>query len=140
MPGNVAVAAPATTMPRVLASAFALEMGYPARMVEYKGGESEAALEAYVDASAGQRPEQRRFRMTCLLPPALLVELREFYVARKGQTEPFFYYYPPETNPPYTANPAGTAGRYTVRFEGAWTQETGMARSTVGGIGLIQVA
>jgi hypothetical protein len=129
-----------TTLPRVLASAFTLEMIYPSRMVEYKGGESEAALAPYVDASAGQWPEQRRFRMTCVLPPALLVQLRDFYVARKGPTEPFYYYYPPETNPPYTPNPAGNTGRYTVRFDGGWNQETGMARSAVDGIGLIQVA
>ena len=59
--------------------------------------------------------------------------LREFYDARRGPAEPFYFYDPYETNPKSSYDPTGqvTIGRYTVRFNSDWQQSSGPGRSDV---------
>ncbi len=123
MPGSVQNAAPVVVMPPSLSTAFAQAREYPVHVSEYRNGESQRGRLA--DAS------RKRWRLAKRLAPAALAALRDFYDARNGPQEPFLFYDPYETSPPFSHDPTGAAsqGRYTVRFEGAWSQETGISRS-----------
>lgn len=133
MPGSVQNAAPATVLPHSLCRAFEHEREYPVLDNEYRNGESQRSAQA-----ANSR---KRWRLAKRLPPAQLGSLRDFYDARKGPTEPFYFYDPYETNPRFSYDPTGqaVAGRYTVRFAGEWNQTVSLGRSDVS-IELIEVA
>lgn len=125
MPGSVQNAAPSTVLPWSLSRAFVRSNEYPVIENEYAGGESERSVLA--------SSSRKRWRLTKRLAPAELQALRDFYEARKGPQEPFYFYDPWETNPKFSYDPTGqtTQGRYVVRFEGAWEQSAG--------VGLIEV-
>jgi hypothetical protein len=92
---------------------------------EYRNGESQRSVQA---------PNSRkRWRLVKRLAPSQLVTLRHFYAARKGPTEPFYFYDPYETSPRFSHDPTGqaVAGRYTVRFQGEWSQSVGLGRADV---------
>jgi hypothetical protein len=84
---------------------------------------------------------RKRWRLAKRLPPIALAALRDFYDARKGATEPFYFYDPYETSPKFSHDPTGqaTAGRYTVRFDSEWSQSVGLGRADVS-IELIELA
>jgi hypothetical protein len=125
MPGSVQNAAPLTVMPASLSRSFAHERAYPVVESEYRNGESQRSVQA-----ANSR---KRWRLSKRLAPAQLSALRDFYDARKGPTEPFYFYDPYETNPKFSTDPTGqaVAGRYTVRFAGEWNQSVDLGRADV---------
>jgi phage-related protein len=133
MPGSVQNAAPLTVLPASLARAFVHEREYPALDNEYRNGESQRSVQA-----ANSR---KRWRLAKRLTSAQLAALRDFYEARKGATEPFYFYDPYETSPKFSHDPTGqaVAGRYTVRFGGEWKQSARLAR-TEAQIELIELA
>jgi phage-related protein len=133
MPASVQNAVPTTVMPQSLSRAFAHERGYPLIENEYKNGESQRSVLA-----ANSR---KHWRLAKRLPPATLQELRDFYDARGGPTEAFYFYDPYETSPKFSWDPTGTAttGRYTVRFNGEWNQTSDPGRSSVN-VELIELA
>lgn len=133
MPGSVQNAAPAAVLPHSLCRAFAHEREYPVLDNEYRNGESQRSVQA--------SNSRKRWRLGKRLPPAQLAALRDFYDARHGPTEPFYFYDPYETNPRFSHDPSGqaVAGRYTVRFAAEWSQSVGLGRSDVN-IELIEVA
>lgn len=133
MPGSVSNAAPATVLPHSLCRSFVHEREYPALENEYRNGESQRTVQA-----ANSR---KRWRLAKRLTPGQLAALRDFYDARNGSTEPFFFYDPYETSPKFSHDPTGqaVAGRYTVRFSGDWNQSVSLGRSDVS-IELIEVA
>jgi hypothetical protein len=67
--------------------------------------------------------------------------LRDFYNARNGPQEAFYFYDPFETVPKFSYDPTGvaTAGRYTVRFDSPWQQSGGPARLDVQ-LAVVQIA
>jgi len=125
MPGSVQNAVASSVMPWNLYRAFARSQEYPVLDNEYAGGESQRSVLASTS--------RKRWRLAKRLAPAELAALRNFYDARKGPTEPFYFYDPWDTNPKFSYDLTGqqTQGRYTVRFEGGWEQSAG--------IGLIEV-
>ena len=133
MPGSVLNAAPATVLPNSLCRSFVHEREYPAIENEYRNGESQRTVQA-----ANSR---KRWRLAKRLTPAQLTALRDFCDARKGPTEPFYFYDPYETNPKFSHDPTGqaAAGRYAVRFAGEWSQSVSLGRADVS-IELIEVA
>ncbi len=133
MPGSVANAAPSTVLPQSLCTAFAHERAYPLVENEYKDGSSQRTVLATTS--------RKRWRLSKRLTPTQLQELRDFYDARQGPVEPFYFYDPYETNPKFSYDPTGeaVAGRYTVRFDGEWKQFSGPGRSDVS-IELIELA
>lgn len=133
MPGSVQNAAPLTVMPSSLSRSFAHERSYPVVESEYRNGESQRAVQA--------TNSRKRWRLAKHLTPAQLASLRDFYDARKGPTEPFYFYDPYETNPKFTHDPTGqaVAGRYTVRFVGEWNQSLDLGRADVN-VELIELA
>ena len=133
MPGSVQNAAPLTVMPASLSRSFAHERAYPIVESEYRNGESQRSVQA-----ANSR---KRWRLPKRLMPTQLATLRDFYDARKGPTEPFYFYDPYETSPKFSSDPTGqaVAGRYTVRFAGEWNQSIDLGRADVN-IELIELA
>jgi hypothetical protein len=123
MPASVNNAAPATVLPQSLCRGFVQSREYPARENEYRNGESQRSVQA--------TNSRKRWRLAKRLAPEALQELRGFYNARGGPTEPFHFYDPYETNPKFSHDPTGqaVAGRYTVRFEGEWKQSVGPPRA-----------
>jgi phage-related protein len=125
VPGSVQNAAPATVLPQSLSVAFTHERAYPLIENEYKNGESQRSVQATTS--------RKRWRLTKRLTPAALQALRNFYDARNGTTEAFYFYDPYETSPKFSCDPTGavTVGRYTVRFNSDWQQSSGPGRSDV---------
>lgn len=94
MPGSVQNAAPSTVLPQSLSRAFAHDRAYPVIENEYGNGEFQR--------SALATTSRKQWRLAKRLAPAQLAALRDFYDARKGPTEPFYFYDPYETNPKST--------------------------------------
>jgi hypothetical protein len=133
MPGSVENAAPSAVLPQSLCRVFVQERAYPLIENEYRDGESQRAVLA--DGS------RRSWRLVKRLTAAQLAELRAFYEARQGPTEPFSFYDPYQTIPKFSWDPTSqaTQGRYTVRFNNQWSQSVGTARPDVQ-IEIIEVA
>jgi hypothetical protein len=133
MPGSVANAAPTTVLPRSLCSAYARAQEFPLLSNQYSDGAFQGTVQATVS--------RKRWIVSKRLPPDVLQELRAFYEARKGRTEPFYFYDPYETSPKFSHDSTGvaTAGRYTVRFDSDWDQSTGTSRSDLA-VSLIELA
>jgi phage-related protein len=133
MPGSVQNAAPLTVLPASLSRAFVHEREYPALDNEYRNGESQRSVQAM--------NSRKRWRLTKRLTPAQLSALRDFFDARKGPTEPFYFYDPYETSPKFSHDPTGqaVAGRYTVRFASLWQQSVTLARADLS-LELIELA
>ena len=133
MPGSVPNAAPATVLPQSLSGAFVHTREYPVIDNEYRNGESQRSAQATTS--------RKRWRLAKRLTPTQLAALRDFYVARGGPIEPFYFYDPYETNPKFSYDPTGVAltGRYTVRFNSPWQQSAGPGRGAVQ-IELIELA
>ena len=125
MPGSVQNATPLTVLPASLSRAFVHEREYPVLDNEYRDGESQRKAQA--------NNSRKRWRLAKRLTPAQLQTLRDFFDARKGPTEPFYFYDPYETSPKFSHDPTGqvAAGRYTVRFAGGWNQSVSLSRSDV---------
>lgn len=123
MPGSVQNAAPLTVLSASLSRAFVHEREYPVIDNEYRNGESQRAVQA--------TNSRKRWRLAKRLTPVHLAALRDFYEARRGPTEPFYFYDPYETNPRFSHDATGqaVAGRYTVRFASPWEQSTSLART-----------
>jgi phage-related protein len=120
-------------LPHSLCRAFRHEREYPVLDNEYRNGESQRSAQA--------SNSRKRWRLAKRLTPAQLAALRDFYDARKGPTEPFYFYDPYETNPKFSHDPTGlaVAGRYSVRFAREWSQTVSLGRADVS-IELIEVA
>lgn len=133
MPGSVQNAAPLTVMPPCLSRAFVHEREYPVLDNEYRQGESQQSIQA--------SNSRKRWRVTKRLAPVALAALRDFFNARRGPTEPFYFYDPYETTPKFAHDPTGqaTAGRYTVRFANPWSESVMLGRADLA-IELIELA
>jgi phage-related protein len=133
MPGSVRNAAPAAVFPQSLSRAFVREQAYPVLINEYRNGESQRLNETTTS--------RKRWRLAKRLTPTQLQMLREFYEARNGPVEAFYFYDPYETVPKFASDPTGFAlnGRYTVRFDSGWSQSCAPSRSDVE-INLVELA
>lgn len=133
MPGNVQNADPSTVLPHAHWAVFAGLREYPIVENVYRNGESQRSVQATTS--------RKRWRLANRLSPTALAALRDFYDARRGATEPFYFYDPYETSPRFSHDPTGqaAAGRYTVRFDGEWSQSVGLGRVDVS-IELIELA
>ena len=133
MPGSVQNAVPVAVLPHSLSRAFGHVREYTVIENEYRNGESQRSR--LVETS------RKRWRTVRRLAPALLAAFRNFYDNRSGPLEPFYFYDPWDTSPRFSYDPTGvaTAGRYTVRFEGAWEQSVGLRRTDLE-ISLIELA
>lgn len=127
MPGSVANATPSTVMPLAVARLFAESREVPGRVNEYRDG----TVQRRREASTGRR----RFTATVRVDATGLVALRTFWSAVKQGA--FYYYH--LTEAVYDATGVATAGRYTVRFAGGWSEAMEMARGEAM-VNLVEVA
>lgn len=137
MPGSVSNAVATTVMPKALCASFVEAREWSTEENAYPDGSSQRR--ARVAAS------RKRFQLTARLRASDLVALRDFYDARKGPIEPFYYYNLTENTigtpvgSNYDASGTSTTGRYTVTFLGEWQQQMGLARGQAS-IELIETA
>ena len=125
MPASVAAANPTTVLPYSLAVAFQHSREWQVDQNRYRNGE--------VQRTALVATSRRTWSITKALTTTEVNALRTFYAARKGSIEEFWFYDLWETVPPlsgagYDATGSATAGRYAVRFEGAWQETLGISR------------
>jgi hypothetical protein len=127
MPNNLTPAAPTDVMPAHLTRAFHEELRL------------EADLNMYPDGSSDRNPlalnNRRYFTMQETLLPDDWAALRTFFNAHQGRA--FYFYNPRETVPAFSWDSTGanTVGRYTVAFDGTWSETYGHDRAeVVGGI------
>ena len=125
MPGSVYLTSATAVLPESLSRIFTRSQDLAVHENDYPDGASQR--ERLVEAP------RRRWSLSKYLTPAQLQELRNFYSARKGPTEPFYFYDPYATNPRYAHDPTGASlyGRYIVRFEGQWRESTEQCRTNV---------
>ena len=124
MPGNVAAASPVGVLPRIVASAYTEELRIESVSNSYPDGSSERQALAL--------NPRRFFHITEPLTNAQWTSLWTFYKAHVGV--PFYMYNPRETVPPFSYDASGgsTIGRYTVVFDSAWSETSGLPRAQVG--------
>jgi hypothetical protein len=81
---------------------------------------------------------RKTFRLAQRLPASRAAALKVFWDGQQGGVIPFFFYNLAEG--PYDATGTSTQGRYTVVFRDTWSQSTGMLRTDVPQIELVEVA
>lgn len=108
MPGNVAVAAPATVFPNHLCAAFSETRAWPIRE---SGGYTDGRYQTEAQADYSRKTWEIGKRLTFAEWSTLLT----FFEARKGSQQPF-YWYPLDAD--YDPSGVDTDGRYVVRFDG----------------------
>ena len=121
MPGAVAAASPATVMPSSLCTAWNELRAHVVRDNTYVDGSGQRAV---LTATTSRRSWALSKRLT--VPQ--WESLRQFFLARRGGTEPFYWYY---TKASYDATGVSTTNRITVRFDGALSRNYGVARQDV---------
>ena len=139
MPGNLQPATATEVMPFGLCAAFTEELRHEAFVnATYPDGSSDRAVLGKNTDGTGPTP-RHWFRFTRKVKAADYDTLWNFYKAHLHK--PFWFYNLRETSPPFTwdATGAATQGRYTVVFDGNWTDQLGLPRSTVT-LGLREVA
>jgi hypothetical protein len=119
MPGSVALAVPTTVLPLSLSRSFSHSRHYTVRENQYRNGESQRFL--IVGSS------RKRWKLTKRLSAVALVALRDFYDARLGGMQAFYFYDPMLTDPKFSydatgATVFGAEGRFIVHFVGNWEQ------------------
>jgi hypothetical protein len=123
VPGNIIPSTPTDVFPKMLSTAFSEEIRV------------ESLVNNYPDGSSDRQPlvinPRKFFKLTTALTLKQWGVFRAFYFAHKSTA--FYFYYGRETVPPYTSDPTGqnTVGRYTVVFDGGYSDSIGLSRSAV---------
>jgi hypothetical protein len=126
MPGNIHPAQPSLVMPMTLARSFE-EVHYVDALVnEYADGRSTRRALAFND--------RKSFRITRPLLDYQLDDLRGFYLAYARFGNAFWFYNTRETLPLFSWDETGSnpVGRYTVVWEGGWTETIQLGRHEAG--------
>jgi len=138
MPGSVQNAVPMGVMPASLCTAFVESREYTALVNQYHDGTVERSLLA--------QTSRRTFKLSKRLDATALAALKAFWDAQDGGLAAFVFYNPVDVTPGnaigsnYDPEGNSTVGRVTVVFRGNWSQSTGLARTDVPNIELIEVA
>jgi len=130
MPGNLAPAAPSGVMPYALCTAFSESREYTQLQAQYHDGT--------VQRSQLASSSRRTFKLSQRLNATKVAALKTFWDSHQGGGVPFLFYNLAEG--PYDSTGNATLGRYTVVFRGNWSQSTGMQRTDVPQIELVEVA
>jgi hypothetical protein len=139
MPGNLQPAASNGVMPATLCTAFTEVREYAQLQNDYHDGT--------IQRSQLAQTSRRMYRQNKRLSAAAVATLYGFLVSQNGGSTPFAFYNPFDVadgqQPGSNYDPTGnnTQGRVTVVFRsGSWTQSTGLCRTDVQGLELIEVA
>jgi hypothetical protein len=139
MPGNLQPAAPNGVMPQSLCTAFTELRDFVQLQNQFHDGT--------IQRSQLAQTSRRTYRLSKRLSPSQLSALYNFWVTQNGDLTPFAYYDPFDILPGQQIgsnfDPTGNniQGRVTVAFRNAvWAQSTGLARTDVPQIELVEVA
>ena len=130
MPGNVQVASPSGVMPYALCAAFTESREYVQLQAQYHDGT--------VERSQLASTSRRTFKVSQRLDATKAAALKTFWDGQQGGVVPFLFYNLIEGA--YDATGNSVTGRYTVVFRCNWQQTTGLARTDVQNLELIEVA
>ena len=130
MPGNLNDAVPNGVMPRALCTAFSESREYVQLQTQYHDGA--------IQRSQLAQTSRHTFSLSQRLTAVLAIALKAFWDSQQGAAVPFVFYNLIEGSYDPTGN--STQGRYTVRFQGAWSQNTGLARTDIPQLQLIEIA
>jgi len=130
MPGNIQIAVPVGLLPFSLCTAFSEAREYSQLQAQYHDGTTERSQLA--------QTSRRTFKLAKKLTASLAFTLKAFWDSQQGGIVPFLFYNLAEGA--YDATGNSTHGRYTVVFRGAWAQTTGILRTDVPQLELIEVA
>lgn len=130
MPGTVQSAAPNGVMPYALCAAFSESREFVQLQAHYHDGTTERSQLA--------RTSRRAFKLAHRMTAALVIALKAYWDGQQGGVVPFLFYNLAEGA--YDATGNSTQGRYTVVFRGNWSQTTGLLRTDVPQIDLVEVA
>ena len=129
MPGNIQSATPSSVIPYALCTAFSESREFIQIQAQYHDGTTQRSQLAQTSRKA--------FRLARRLTAPLAVALKAFWDTQQGGIVPFLFYNLAEGTYDPTGN--STQGRYTVVFRGNWSQTTGMLRTDVPQIELVEV-
>jgi len=132
---SVLNASPTGVLPQTLCTSFEEQSAFLELQSLYH--------DATVQRSRLSTYPRHTFKLARRLNATDLATLLAFYEAHQGGLIPFYFYNPFDATPPgsnFDATGASTAGRYTVVFHGDWQQSTGLARTDVPGLELVEVA
>jgi hypothetical protein len=118
MPGSLNPAVSIGTLPHSVSTKFTEAHGIPMNINRYRDNSSQRT-----SLATGVR---KSWKIAKRLDSLNLGLLRTFFYSANGGA--FYFYNPSETNPPFTNNPTGTAGRYLVRFNNDWSQTNELGR------------
>lgn len=130
MPGNIQNSAPSGVMPYALCTAFSESRECVQLQAQYHDGTTERFQLTQTSRKA--------FKLGQRLTAARAIALKTFWDGQQGGVVPFLFYNLAEGA--YDATGNSTQGRYTVVFRGNWSQSTGMLRTDVPQIELVEVA
>jgi len=130
MPGNIQNAAPFGVMPYALCTTFAESHEFAQLQAQYHDGNTER--------SQLTQTSRTTFKLAQRLTAARATALKAFWDSQQGGVVPFLFYNLAEGT--YDATGNSTQGRYTVVFRGSWSQTTGLLRTDVPQIELVEVA
>ena len=117
-------------MPHSLCIVFSEEREYAQLQVNYHDGT--------VDRSQLAQTSRRTFKLAQRLIAGRAIALKAFWDSHQGGLVPFLFYNTVEG--PYDATGNSTLGRYAVVFRGNWSHTTGVQRTNVPQIELVEVA
>jgi hypothetical protein len=117
-------------MPYSLSISFSESREYAQLQAQYHDGTTERGQLAQTSRKA--------FKLAQRLTAARAIALKAFWDGQQGGVVPFLFYNLAEGT--YDATGNSTQGRYTVVFRGSWSQTTGLLRTDVPQIELVEVA
>ncbi len=130
MPGSIQNAVPVGVMPYALSAAFSESREFIQLQAQYH--------DATTERSQLTQTSRKTFKLAQRLTSTSVAALKTFWGSQQGGAVPFLFYNLAEGAYDPTGN--STQGRYTVVFRGSWSQTTGMLRTDVPQIELIEVA
>jgi hypothetical protein len=130
MPGSLKTAAPSGVMPYALCTAFSESREYAQLQANYHDGT--------VERSKLAQTSRHTFTLSRRLTATKAATLKAYWDGQQGGVMPFLFYSPIEGSYDPTGN--STQGRYTVVFRNNWNEITGLARTDVQQLQLIEVA
>lgn len=132
MPASVANAAPTTVLPAFLCRSFLHSREYVVEQTDYADGGRQTRL---VTTSS-----RKSWQLEPACSAAVLASISDFYLARKGPLQPFYFYDLTQGGGVvYDDTGVATNGRYTVKFTGDYQHDISVGKSFAQ-IGIVELA
>lgn len=133
MPGIIQGNFGTYVLPKFLCELFTQDREYLARINDYADATNQAGLVVF--------NSRKKWTLRPKVAPSAMVTLRNFYLARTGGIDPFWFYDFSESTPygNYDDTGTDTNGRFLVRFEGSWQQTHTVSPVGTAAIALVEL-